>query len=176
MRRGELLFSGPPDQPYLNIEAIRNPDATEDDVIAGVRVTGLADEPKAEIFSDPAMSQQAALSYLLRGQGLESDQSDSAAMTSMLIGTGLRKVARLWVKIGETFGVSNLALDTRGVGDSSRWWSAAMYCRGLQVKYGVGIFDSIATLTLRYRLMPKLYLEAVSGVDRALDLLYQFEF
>ncbi|MBU5568421.1 translocation/assembly module TamB domain-containing protein, partial [Escherichia sp. S69_ASV_4] len=63
----------------LNIEAIRNPDATEDDVIAGVRVTGLADEPKAEIFSDPAMSQQAALSYLLRGQGLESDQSDSAA-------------------------------------------------------------------------------------------------
>lgn len=46
----------------------------------------------------------------------------------------------------------------------------------LQVKYGVGIFDSIATLTLRYRLMPKLYLEAVSGVDQALDLLYQFEF
>ncbi len=78
-------------------------------------------------------------------------------------------------KIGETFGVSNLALDTRGVGDSSRGWSAAMYCR-LQVKYGVGIFDSIATLTLRYRLMPKLYLEAVSGVDQALDLLYQFEF
>ena len=43
-------------------------------------------------------------------------------------------------------------------------------------KNGVGIFDSIATLTLRYRLMPKLYLEAVSGVDQALDLLYQFEF
>lgn len=50
MRKGELLFSGPPDQPVLNIEAIRNPEATEDDVIAGVRVTGSADEPKAEIF------------------------------------------------------------------------------------------------------------------------------
>ncbi len=47
---------------------------------------------------------------------------------------------------------------------------------GLQVKYGVGMSDSITTLTLRYRLMPKLYLEAVSGVDPALDLLYQFEF
>jgi autotransporter translocation and assembly factor TamB len=44
-------------------------------VIAGVRVTGSADEPKAEIFSDPAMSQQEALSYLLRGQGLDSGQS-----------------------------------------------------------------------------------------------------
>jgi translocation and assembly module TamB len=44
-------------------------------VIAGVRVTGSADEPKAEIFSDPAMSQQEALSYLLRGQGLTADKA-----------------------------------------------------------------------------------------------------
>lgn len=98
VRKGELLFSGPPDQPLLNIEAIRNPDATEDDVTAGIRVTGPADQPKAEVFSDPAMSQQMALSYLVRGQGLDSDQSDSAAMTSMLIGLGLHKVVRLWVK------------------------------------------------------------------------------
>ena len=34
------MFSGPPDQPLLNIEAIRNPESTEDDVTAGVRVTG----------------------------------------------------------------------------------------------------------------------------------------
>ena len=40
VRKGELLFSGPPDQPLLNIEAIRNPESTENDVIAGVRVTG----------------------------------------------------------------------------------------------------------------------------------------
>lgn len=176
VRKGELLFSGPPDQPLLNIEAIRNPEATENDVIAGVRVTGTADEPKAEIFSDPAMSQQEALSYLLRGQGLDSDQSDSAAMTSMLIGLGVAQSGQVVGKIGETFGVSNLALDTQGVGDSSQVVVSGYVLPGLQVKYGVGIFDSLATLTLRYRLMPKLYLEAVSGVDQALDLLYQFEF
>ncbi|WP_312691082.1 autotransporter assembly complex protein TamB [Kosakonia sp.] len=176
VRKGELLFSGPPDQPLLNIEAIRNPDSTENDVIAGVRVTGTADEPKAEIFSDPAMSQQEALSYLLRGQGLDSQQSDSAAMTSMLVGLGVAQSGQVVGKIGETFGVSNLALDTQGVGDSSQVVVSGYVLPGLQVKYGVGIFDSLATLTLRYRLMPKLYLEAVSGVDQALDLLYQFEF
>nr|WP_318383234.1 autotransporter assembly complex protein TamB [uncultured Enterobacter sp.] len=176
VRKGELLFSGPPDQPLLNIEAIRNPDATEDDVTAGVRVTGTADEPKAEIFSDPAMSQQEALSYLLRGQGLDSTQSDSAAMTSALIGLGVAQSGQVVGKIGETFGVSNLALDTAGVGDSSQVVVSGYVLPGLQVKYGVGIFDSLATLTLRYRLMPKLYLEAVSGIDQALDLLYQFEF
>ena len=176
VRKGELLFSGPPDQPLLNIEAIRNQDATEDDVIAGVRVTGSADQPKAEIFSDPVMSQQEALSYLLRGQGLSSGQSDSAAMTSMLIGMGVAQSGQVVGKIGETFGVSNLALDTEGVGDSSQVVVSGYVLPGLQVKYGVGIFDSLATLTLRYRLMPKLYVEAVSGIDQALDLLYQFEF
>ncbi|WP_333497019.1 autotransporter assembly complex protein TamB [Kluyvera sp. CHPC 1.251] len=176
VRKGELLFSGPPDQPLLNIEAIRNPESTENDVIAGVRVTGSADQPKAEVFSDPAMSQQEALSYLIRGQGLDSGQSDSAAMTSMLIGMGVAQSGQVVGKIGETFGVSNLALDTQGVGDSSQVVVSGYVLPGLQVKYGVGIFDSLATLTLRYRLMPKLYLEAVSGVDQALDLLYQFEF
>ena len=176
VRKGELQFSGPANQPYLNFEAIRNPEATEDDVTAGVRVTGLADEPKAEVFSDPTMSQQEALSYLLRGQGLDATGSDSSALTSALVGLGLAQSGQVVGKIGETFGVSNLALDTAGVGDSQQVQVSGYVLPGLQVKYGVGIFDSLATLTLRYRLMPKLYLEAVSGIDQALDVLYQFEF
>ncbi|WP_413510763.1 autotransporter assembly complex protein TamB [Serratia liquefaciens] len=176
VRKGQLMFSGPPDQPLLNIEAIRNPESTEDDVTAGVRVTGLADAPKLEVFSDPAKSQQEALSYLLRGQGLGSSGADGNAMTSMLIGMGVAQSGQLVGKIGEAFGVSNLALDTQGVGDNSQVVVSGYVLPGLQVKYGVGIFDSLATLTLRYRLMPKLYLEAVSGLDQALDLLYQFEF
>jgi len=176
VRKGQLLFSGPADQPLLNLEAIRNPDSTENDVIAGLRVTGEADAPKLEIFSDPSMSQQEALSYLLRGQGLDSSGADSGAMTSMLIGMGVAQSGKLVGKIGEAFGVSNLALDTQGVGDSSQVVVSGYVLPGLQVKYGVGIFDSLATLTLRYRLMPKLYLEAVSGIDQALDVLYQFQF
>ncbi|WP_276971787.1 autotransporter assembly complex protein TamB [Tatumella ptyseos] len=175
VRKGQLQFSGPPSEPYVNLEAIRNPEATEDDVTAGIRVTGLADSPKVEVFSDPTMSQQEALSYLLRGQGLGSD-GDSNALTSALIGLGVAQSGQVLGKIGETFGVSNLALDTTGVGDSQQVQVSGYVLPGLQVKYGVGLFDSLATLTLRYRLMPKLYLEAVSGVDQALDLLYQFEF
>ncbi|MEC5320793.1 translocation/assembly module TamB domain-containing protein [Brenneria populi subsp. brevivirga] len=176
VQKGQILFSGPPDQPVLNIEAVRNPENTADDVTAGVRVTGMASAPKLEVFSDPAMSQQEALSYLLRGEGLDSSGADSSAMTSMLIGLGVAQSGQVVGKIGEAFGVSNLALDTQGVGDDSQVVVSGYVLPGLQVKYGVGIFDSLATLTLRYRLMPKLYLEAVSGIDQALDVLYQFEF
>ena len=176
VRRGQLNFAGPPSQPLLNIEAIRNPDNTADGVIAGVRVTGMADQPKVEVFSDPVKSQQEALSYLLRGQGLDTPGADSSMMTSMLIGMGVAQSGQLVGKIGAAFGVSNLTLDTQGVGDSSQVVVSGYVAPGLQVKYGVGIYDSLATLTLRYRLMPRLYLEAVSGLNQALDLLYQFEF
>lgn len=176
VNKGQLLFSGPVDQPYLNIEAIRNPDSTEDDVTAEVRVTGLVDQPKVEVFSDPVKSQQEALSYLLRGQGLDISGADSNMITSMLIGMGVAQSGRVVGKIGQAFGVSDLALDTQGVGDNSQVVVSGYIAPGLQVKYGVGIFDSLATLTLRYRLMPKLYLEAVSGINQVLDLLYRFEF
>ncbi|MBD1226711.1 autotransporter assembly complex protein TamB [Xenorhabdus griffiniae] len=176
VRKGTIMFSGPPDQPLLNIEAIRNPESTANKVIAGVRVTGLADKPKVEVFSDPVKSQQEALSYLLRGEGLEKGDSDNSQMAAMLIGLGIAQSSQLVGKIGETFGVSDLALDTQGVGDKSQVVVSGRITNDLQVKYGVGIFDSLATLTLRYRVMPRLYLEAVSGIDQALDLLYEFEF
>lgn len=38
-------------------------------------------------------------------------------MTSMLVGMGVAQSGQVVGKIGETFGVSNLALDTQGVGD-----------------------------------------------------------
>lgn len=176
VKKGELLFSGPADQPLLNIDAIRNPETTENKVTAGVLVTGMANAPRVDVYSYPAMSQQEALSYLLQGQGLTNSGADGGMMTSMLIGIGVAKSGKLVGKIGEAFGVSNLTLDTEGVGNSSKVVVSGNVTKNLQVKYGVGIFDSLAALTLRYQLMPKLYLEAVSGINQTLDMLYQFEF
>ncbi|CUX96832.1 autotransporter assembly complex protein TamB [Candidatus Doolittlea endobia] len=175
VKKGQLLFSGPV-EPYLYIEAIRNPDFSKDDVTAGVRITGLADQPKVEVFANPGISQQEALSYLLRGQSLDAASVDNGMMTSMLIGMGVAQSEQVVGKIGQALGVSELALDTQGVGDNSQVVLSGYIAPDLQVKYGVGIFDSLATLTLRYRLMPKLYLEAVSGLNQALDLLYRFDF
>lgn len=176
IRKGQLLFNGPADQPYLSIEAIRDPENIEDDVIAGIRVTGPADNPKADIFSDPAMPQQNALSYILRGRDLDSESNSGDAMTMALISMGLAQGGQLVGNIGEAFGVQDLSLDTAGSGDDSQVTISGYIAPGLQVKYGVGIFNSIGEFTVRYRLMKDLYVEVVSGLDSAVDLLYQFEF
>lgn len=177
VRQGEFHFVGAVANPLLNLEAIRNPDRTADDVIAGIRVTGSVDSPQVAVFTDPAKSETEALSYLIRGQGLDpSGDSDNTMITSALINLGLSQGSHVFESLGDAVGISGLGFETEGVGDSSQLVVSGYVLPGLKVKYGVGIFDSLATLTLRYRVIPRLYVEAVSGVDQALDLLYSFEF
>lgn len=176
VRTGHVIFAGPPSRPQLNIEAIRNPEAIEDDVTAGIRVTGNAMRPKVTVFSEPALSQQQTLSYLLRGQGLDTSSDDNSMITSALVGLGVSQTGRIIGEIGDAVGIKDLGVDTAGVGESSQVVVSGYILPGLQLKYGVGIFDSLATITLRYRLMPRLYLEAASGVNQAFDVLYSFEY
>lgn len=176
--KGLLIFAGPADNPTLEIEAVRNSETTEDDVTAGVQVTGTASAPKVELFSDPEMSDENKLSYLLTGHGLdnENDAAGSNAMTSALIGLGASQAGRVVGKIGEAAGIEGLTVDTAGRGTDSQVVLSGYVLPGLQVKYGMGIFDSLTTLTLRYRLLPKLYLQAVSGTGQSFDVLWRFEF
>ncbi|NLS12420.1 translocation/assembly module TamB [Vibrio sp. SM6] len=176
IQEGKVLLNGPVDQPYVSITAIRNPENTEDDVTAGIKVTGLATDPTITIFSEPAMPQANALSYLLRGQNIGADSGGSDAMTSMLIGLSLAQSGKLVGNIGKAFGVSDLQLGTVGSGDDSTVEVSGYIAPGLQVKYGVGIFKPVGEFTVRYQLFRDFYIEAVSGLDSALDLLYQFEF
>lgn len=177
IRRGQLLFNGPADQPFLNLEAIRNPDNIEDSVIAGIRVSGPADEPTIQIFSEPAMAQANATSYLLLGRNLDGESGSSAnPVTTSLIGLGLASSSKLIGTIGEAFGVQDLMLDTAGTGDQSQVTVSGYLTRDLQVKYGVGLFEQFGEFTLRYRLMRNLYLESVTGIEQSVDLLYRFEF
>ncbi|SHO54849.1 autotransporter assembly complex protein TamB [Vibrio quintilis] len=175
IQQGKILMNGPADQPYVSITAIRNPEQIEDEVTAGIQVTGPADNPVVTVFSDPAMPQANALSYLLRGKNLTSD-SGGHTVTSSLIGLTLAQSGKLVGELGQAFGVQDLELDTNGAGDGTQVTVSGYILPGLQVKYGVGIFNSVGEFTVRYRLMKDLYLEAVSGLTSTVDLLYQFEF
>lgn len=175
LRKGKLTFNGPADQPLLAIEAIRNPEKTEDGVIAGIQVDGLTDNPVIKVFSVPAKPQANALAYLLLGRDLTSSSSDKSVTTS-LIGIGIASSGKLVGQLGEVFGLRELSLDTAGSGDSSKVMVSGYLSPKLQLKYGVGIFNQVGEFTLRYRLARKLFLEAVSGLNDSVDLLYQVEF
>ena len=137
VRKGELLFSGPPDQPLLNIEAIRNPDATEDDVIAPACASLAPPMNLRRRSSRPGHVAAGSALYLLRG-GVWIANRRWCGNDINVSRSGVAQSGQVVGKIGETFGVSNLALDTQGVGDSSQVVVSGYVLPGLQVKYGVG--------------------------------------
>lgn len=179
IRKGLISFTGSPSQPTLDIEAIRNPEAMEDSsVTAGVKVTGIADAPEVKVFSNPAMSQDQALSYILTGRGLENsgDAGSSNSIAAALIGMSLSKSSKTVGTVGSAFGISDLNVSTAGIGDNTKVVVSGSLTPKFKVKYGVGIFAPLTELTLRYRLASSLYLQWVSSVNQAVDLMYRFEF
>lgn len=173
IKEGRILFSGPIDQPYLNIEANRDPDTIEDNVTVGVRVTGPAAKPKITVYSEPQMAQSEQLSYLLRGKGLQTSGEDGG-FNGLLVAGAVSQANGVVSSIGESLGMSDVALDTAGSGDDTQVTLSAYLLPGLQFQYGVGVFSPIAEFKLRYEVLPRLYLQAVSGVAQAVDIFYRF--
>ncbi|MGI9279191.1 MAG: autotransporter assembly complex protein TamB [Endozoicomonas sp.] len=172
IKEGKIIFQGPIDSPYLLVNAIRNPDTIEDNVEVGIHVSGPVKKPEWTVYSSPEMPQQEQLSYLLRGKGLEGDDSSSAQV--MLVGIGVSQFGGIATSIGETFGFSDVSLDTKGSGDDTQITIGGYIAPGLRLEYGAGVFSSVSEVKVRYELMPRLYLQVVSGLAQAVDIFYRF--
>ncbi|URJ29344.1 translocation/assembly module TamB domain-containing protein [Blochmannia endosymbiont of Camponotus modoc] len=179
IRKGQLLFSGAINQPYIDIEAICDPSSIKEGSIVGIRITGTFSQPKIEIFSDSlSLSPQEITSYLLGGnKNVIPLNTDTNIVTSLLIGATVRNSEKFVNKIGKIFGVQDLTLNTQDIGTAPLVALSGYIAPGLQIKYGIGIFDLLTTITVRYCLCSQLYLEVTSGSNQqAVDILYKLDF
>lgn len=172
VRRARLLFAGPLDQPYLDIEAIRQ----TDDVIAGIRLSGSAEQPTAQIFSEPAMSQEQALSYLVLGRPLSTTGEDNNMLAQAALGLGLMGSSGVTGSMAKNLGIEDFQLDTEGSGDETSVVASGNISEKLSLRYDVGVFEPANTIALRYKLSKKVYVEAASGVASSLDIFYKRDF
>lgn len=163
LRRARLLFAGPLEQPYLDVEAVR----TVGDVTAGLRLNGRADEPTTEVFSNPAMSQEQALSYLILGRPLNSG-GDGNAVGQAALAMGLSGSAPVASELAQRLGLKDLQLDDGG--------ATGQITERLSIRYGLGVLEPTSVVALRYELTKRLYLEAASGLASSLDLFYKRDF
>ncbi len=172
VRRARLLFAGPIDQPYLDIEAVRQ----TDDVIAGIRLSGSAEQPTTQIFSEPAMSQEQALSYLVLGRPLSTNGEDNNMLAQAALGLGLMGSSDLTGSLAKNLGIQDFQLDTEGSGTATSVVASGDITEKLSLRYGVGVFEPANTIALRYKLSKKVYLEAASGIASSLDIFYKRDF
>lgn len=172
LRRAQILFAGPISQPYLDIEAIRK----VDNVIAGLRLTGPADAPISEVFSEPSMAQEQALAYLILGRPLGADGGDSNLLGQAALALGMAGSTPLAKNVAESLGIDDFQLDTEGSGLTTSVVATGYLTEKLSLRYGVGVFEQANQLALRYDLTKRLYLEAVGGLASSLDFFYSIDF
>ena len=172
LRRAQVLFAGPLSKPYLDIEAIRR----VDEVIAGLRLTGPADAPMSEVFSEPTMAQEQALSYLILGRPLGADTGDSNLLGQAALALGMAGSTPLAESIASSLGIEDFQLDTEGSGLTTSVVATGYITEKLSLRYGVGVFEQANLLALRYDLTRRLYLEAVGGLASSLDFFYRIDF
>jgi translocation and assembly module TamB len=172
IRRARLLFTGPIDQPFLDVEAIRRVDS----VVAGIRLSGNAEQPTTTVFAEPAMSQEQALSYLVLGRPLGQSTGDNNMLGQAALALGLAGSSSLTTGLANSLGIQDFQLDTEGSGVTTSVVASGNITERLSLRYGVGVFEPANTIALRYQLSRRLYLEAASGLASSLDLFYRRDF
>ncbi len=173
VRRGRLIFAGPIDNPRLDIEAVRE----SADLLAGLRVSGPAKDPRIALFSRPTMEQASILSYLITGRPPgQGTPNQEALVGEAALALGVFGGERIGRALAEEIGIRDFQLEASGQGETAEVAVSGYLAPNLLLRYGVGVFEPENTLTLRYYLRPRLYLEAVSGAEGALDLFYSFDY
>jgi len=159
IERGRLQFAGTAlDDPQLDILAFRK----IDEITAKLRVTGTAQNPKLDVFTEPAMSQTDAMSYLLTGKSasdLHGDEGNDVQSAAQSLGgvLGNRLAKRLGGKVGL---VDQVGVEQNNDLGGSAFTVGKYLSPKLFVSYGVGLFEPGSAVTVRYEFSERWSLEA----------------
>ena len=168
--RGELTFTGPRDNPRLDILALR-PNL---DVRVGVQITGSAQSPRVRLVSEPEMGEQEKLSWLMLGRASDGlGRNDLAllqrAAVALLAGEGEAPTDQLLRNLGiDELSLSQREGDVRdtvitiGKNLGRRWY----------LGYERGVNATAGTWQLTYRVAQRFTVRAQSGLDSSLDLIW----
>lgn len=172
--RGILRYDDTPlTEPSLDLVAER--EIKDQDITVAVNVRGRLDNPFITLSSEPAMSSNEALSYLLTGRSINTLQSsevasvDRAAESLALSGGGL-----LLGSLGTRMGLDEVSVERTGDEDTSvvlgKFLSPKLF-----VSYGISIAEAINTIKLRYTLNKRWSLKAEGGLEQSADIEYRVE-
>jgi len=173
---GIARFNGPVDNPQLDILAIR-PNIQQR---VGVAITGTAQSPRVRLYSEPQLSDQETLSWLVLGRGSATSGSESAALQQAALallgglgsgGTGGGLASR--------FGLDEIGFRGPSEGGEVRDSSVTLgkrIARDFYITYERSLAGTLGTLFVFYDLTRNLTLRAQAGQPSGIDVIYTLQF
>lgn len=162
--------------PEIRVRAIRK--IEDQDITAGVQVSGYLNKPIITLFSTPPMNQEQTLSYLVFGRPLNTlSTGQGTDLVSAVTTLGLQNSGFLTNSLANTFGLSELKVKTQQqtqTGQTTASLIAGKYLTPrLYLSYGIGLFQSLSTIRLRYDISKHWSVEAEQGTETSADVLYK---
>jgi len=171
VERGVVRFTGPIDNPSLDILAIR-PNLMHR---VGVQVTGRALAPYVRLYSEPDMPEVEKLSWLVVGRASASGGAEAAllqqagmALLSSRTGGSKRGVA-------SALGLDELSFKREG-SDGPSITLGRRFGRNFYAAYERSLSGALGTLYIFFDLTRRVTLRAEAGERTAVDLIYTLTF
>ena len=170
-----MVFSGPLDNPFVDVRVVRKIDNADGDVTVGVDITGRADSLVSSLFSNPAMPESEILSYLMTGRPLgQASSVDGQLISDAAFSLGLRQAATITNQVGQAVGLDELVLEGSDQ-DSTALVAGKQVTTNLYARYRYGVFSKLGELLLRYNLSESFSIEIGAGKFQSIDIQYTIE-
>lgn len=179
---GQVRFNGDVMKPNLSIEAAK----VINGKTVGVRVKGDTENPNIIVFNNAGLTQQQAMNALVTGridnrgatqiseQGFKSQVTNNLAAAGLSF--GLSGTRNLTNQIGQALGFQSLTVDASGGSEDTNVNVTGYVSPDLYIRYGVGVFNAQNSLSIRYQLTRRIYVEATSAAESAVDVVYSWQF
>ncbi|HKP29207.1 MAG TPA: translocation/assembly module TamB domain-containing protein, partial [Gemmatimonadales bacterium] len=163
---GQVRFNGPLDNPGLSIRAER---VVNDSVTVGISMAGSLKEPDVRLYSNLAMSQTQTLSYIVTGGPVGGSGASGNLVNKALSALGIGGSSQVINALGQDIGLSNARIQTEGDLQDASLVVGKFLSPKVFISYGVGLFDPVSTLRLRYVLSSRVTLLAETGRETSAD-------
>ncbi|HEY1231576.1 MAG TPA: translocation/assembly module TamB domain-containing protein, partial [Ramlibacter sp.] len=173
IERGVLRFTGPIDNPALDVLAIR-PRLTQR---VGVQVSGTAQSPFVTLYSEPDLTEAEKLSWLVLGRA----SAAGGAETALLQQAAVALLASRGGRGGDGKGIAGIVgLDQLSVSRQGAEGPAVTLGkrlgRNLYAAYERSLAGAVGTLYVYYDLSRRVTVRAQAGERSALDLIFTFSY
>ena len=173
---GTVVYSGPATRPYIDLRAARTIDDAEPPVKVGLHIRGNADNLTSSIYSEPAMADTRALSFLVLGRDMDqqTEGADSGQLVAAAINLGLSRSKNITSELMRRTGLDELSAMAEAQ-NSFAIVAGKRVTDQLYVRYTYNTLSALGAFMVRYDLDRRWQLEAQSGEQSAMDLMYRIQ-
>lgn len=174
IERGVLDFQGPPDNPGLDILAMRTGQAVE----AGVAITGTLLAPRARLVSRPEVPDSEKLAWLVLGRGSDAASGPDLQLLSLAAGALLSagESVSLQAQIAQATGLDEVGIKGQGTLEDTVLTVGKRLSARAYLSYEQGLTGLGTLVRLTYTLGRRWSVKAQTGRENTVDLFYTLEF